>query len=159
MTSKEVSLKWQFINLLGKANIKLNNYIHFLNISNVIEKCLAFGNATQRRMIIDEIISKDEKTSDSLLAMVKDKYGNYVVQKTIEAADMKTKELIIKRIINSQTLKKRDGFSKHVINFIEKMGFSPGALTSQIYSNNNNMNMNMNMNMNNNFNPHLMNQK
>lgn len=123
----------------------------------MIEKCLAFGNATQRRMIIDEIISKDEKTSDSLLAMVKDKYGNYVVQKTIEAADMKTKELIIKRIINSQTLKKRDGFSKHVINFIEKMGFSPGALTSQIYSNNSNMNMNMNMN--NNFNPHLMNQK
>jgi hypothetical protein len=104
-------------------------------------------------MIIDEIISKDEKTSDSLLAMVKDKYGNYVVQKTIEAADMKTKELIIKKIINSQTLKKRDGFSKHVINFIEKMGFSPGALTSQIYPNNSNMNMN------NNFNPHMMNQK
>ena len=44
--------------------------------------------------------------------MVKDKYGNYVVQKMIEAADNKTKELIIKRIINSQTLKKRDGFCK-----------------------------------------------
>jgi hypothetical protein len=61
--------------------------------------------------------------------MVKDKYGNYVVQKMIEVADVKTKENIIKRIISSQSLKKRDGFcilllltiAKHVINFIEKI--------------------------------------
>jgi hypothetical protein len=82
------------------------------DFSNVIEKCLAHGNAGQKKYIVDEIISKDEKTNDCLLAMVKDKYGNYVVQKMIEAADTKTKELIIKRIINSQTLKKRDGFCK-----------------------------------------------
>lgn len=104
----------------------------------MIEKCLAHGNSTQKRQIIEEIITKDEKTNDSLLAMVKDKYGNYVVQKMIEAADTKTKELIIKRIINSQTLKKRDGFcnfinlAKHVINFIEKMGFSAGPLNHQL---------------------------
>jgi hypothetical protein len=93
---------------------------------------LAHGNSQQKNQIISEIITKDDKTSDSLLAMVKDKYGNYVVQKMIEAADNKTKESIIKRIINSQTLKKRDGFSKHVISFIEKMGFSAGPLNQQI---------------------------
>lgn len=48
--------------------------------------------------------------SDSLLAMVRDKYGNYVVQKMIEVAEQKTKENIVRRIINSQSLKKRDGF-------------------------------------------------
>ena len=42
--------------------------------------------------------------------MVKDKYGNYVVQKMIEVAEKQTKENIVKRIINSQVLKKRDGF-------------------------------------------------
>jgi hypothetical protein len=47
--------------------------------------------------------------------MVKDKYGNYVVQKMIEVADGKTKENIIKRIISSQSLKKRDGFCKFII--------------------------------------------
>lgn len=52
--------------------------------------------------------------------MVKDKYGNYVVQKMIEVADSKIKDLIIKRIEDSNSLKKRDGFSKHVLNFIEK---------------------------------------
>jgi len=54
----------------------------------------------------------DDQTNESLLALVKDKYGNYVVQKMIEYADDKTKEIIIKRIISSQALKKRDGFCK-----------------------------------------------
>jgi len=52
--------------------------------------------------------------------MVKDKYGNYVVQKMIEVAEPKIKDNIIKRIEDSNSLKKRDGFSKHVLNFIEK---------------------------------------
>jgi len=45
--------------------------------------------------------------------MVRDKYGNYVVQKLIEVADFKTKDYIVRRIINSQSLKKRDGFCKN----------------------------------------------
>ena len=80
--------------------------------SNAVEKCLAYGNTSQRKEIIEEIISKDDQINDSLLAMVKDKYGNYVVQKMIEVADGRTKENIIKRIISSQSLKKRDGFCK-----------------------------------------------
>lgn len=84
----------------------------FFYFSNAVEKCLAYGNASQRKEIIEEIISKDDQTNDSLLAMVKDKYGNYVVQKMIEVADNKIKENIIKRIISSQSLKKRDGFCK-----------------------------------------------
>jgi hypothetical protein len=44
--------------------------------------------------------------------MVKDKYGNYVVQKMIEFSNQRTKELIIKKICTSQALKKRDGFCK-----------------------------------------------
>jgi hypothetical protein len=45
--------------------------------------------------------------------MVRDKYGNYVVQKLIEVADFKMKENMVKRIINSQIHKKRDGFCKN----------------------------------------------
>ena len=110
--------------------------------SNVIEKCLHFGNKEQRDNIIDEIILIDDSVHNSLLGLVKDKFGNYVVQKMIEYSDQEKKEVIIKRIISSQALKKRDGFSKHVINFIEKMGFN--AVTGQM------KNMNFNL-MNNNF--------
>ena len=89
--------------------------------SNVIEKCLHYGTNEQRENVINEIISKDDTAHDNLLALVKDKFGNYVVQKMIEYSNQDKKLAIIKRIINSQALKKRDGFSKHVINFIEKL--------------------------------------
>ena len=46
--------------------------------------------------------------------MVRDKYGNYVVQKLIEVADDNMKENMVKRIITSQSLKKRDGFCKNI---------------------------------------------
>ena len=71
-----------------------------------------YGYPTQKNEIIGEIMMIDDQTNESLLALVKDKYGNYVVQKMIEVADHKTKEIIIKRIISSQALKKRDGFCK-----------------------------------------------
>ncbi len=82
----------------------------------MIEKCLTFGYPSQKNEIIGEIITIDDQTNESLLALVKDKYGNYVIQKMIEVADHKTKEIIIKRIISSQALKKRDGFCKYYFN-------------------------------------------
>ena len=63
---------------------------------------------------------------ECLLSMVKDKFGNYVVQKIIEFSDKETRKNIINRIITSQNLKKKDGFSKHVINFIEKLNGENG---------------------------------
>ena len=106
--------------------------------SNVIEKCLHYGTNEQRENVINEIISKDDTAHDNLLALVKDKFGNYVVQKMIEYSNQDKKLAIIKRIINSQALKKRDGFSKHVINFIEKLGFN--AITGQLRQNQGNNN-------------------
>ena len=65
----------------------------------------------------------------------------------IEVADLKSKEILVKRITSSQVLKKRDGFSKHVMGMIEKLG-----LTSLLENNNNQVNMMGNNNSNNNFN-------
>ncbi len=89
--------------------------------SNVVERALTFGNEKQRQDIINEIIEQDDQENECILSMVKDKFGNYVVQKLIEYSDSKTQRNIINRIITSQSLKKKDGFSKHVINFIEKL--------------------------------------
>lgn len=80
--------------------------------SNAIEKLLAYGGQKIRKEIIEEIITKDDQFSDSLLAMVRDKYGNYVVQKLIEVADNRMKENMVNRIVSSQAMKKRDGFCK-----------------------------------------------
>ena len=92
--------------------------------SNVIEACLGVGNEKQVKDIVKEMLIQDEESEDNevIVNLVKDKYGNYVIQKMIEVSDKEDKEIIIQRIVNLQAMKKRDGFSKHVMNFIEKMG-------------------------------------
>lgn len=95
--------------------------------SNVVEKCLEIGNDEQNKKIIDEVVNADNENNEIIVNLVKDKYGNYVIQKMIEVADKADKQLIIKKIINSQAMKKRDGFSKHVMNFIEKLGLGINA--------------------------------
>lgn len=44
--------------------------------------------------------------------MVKDKFGNYVVQKMIEAADTKNRDRLVKKILSYYSNKKRDGFGE-----------------------------------------------
>ena len=44
-----------------------------------------------------------------------------MVQKLIEYSDEKTKKIIIDRILSNPGMKKKEGFSKHVVNFIEKL--------------------------------------
>ena len=48
--------------------------------SNVIERCLHFGSKEEKDHLIDEIILKGDRVHNSLISLVKDKFGNYVVQ-------------------------------------------------------------------------------
>ena len=50
--------------------------------SNVVEKCVTNATSDQRTRLISEICADDS----SLGSMIKDQYGNYVVQKMIETA-------------------------------------------------------------------------
>jgi mRNA-binding protein PUF3 len=49
--------------------------------SNVVERCLVFGTAEQRRGIMLEIIKKTDRES-TLIQLIKDGYGNYVIRKS-----------------------------------------------------------------------------
>ena len=103
---------------------KIYNYSIHKYASNVIESCLSLGNKKQVEKIVKEIIEQDDHNSDVLISLVRDKLGNYVVQKMIEVSEMKSKEILVKKIVSSQVLNKRDGFSKHVIMMIEKLGLT-----------------------------------
>lgn len=60
--------------------------------------------------------------------MMKDRYGNYVVQKCIEVSKGKQKEVLIKKITAcANVLRKQANYSRHVYNFIEKMSSEGGA--------------------------------
>ena len=50
--------------------------------SNVVEKCVSFATSEERGLLIQEVCQEDA----SLGSMIRDQYGNYVVQKMIDTA-------------------------------------------------------------------------
>jgi hypothetical protein len=119
--------------------------------SNVIERCLHFGTKEQKDDIINEIIApKGDNKHDPLVTLVKDKFGNYVIQKIIEYAEPEQKEKIIQKILSTDIAKKKDNYSKHVISFIERMGYNVNNGQKKQNNNSNNNNLNENQSGNNN---------
>ena len=92
--------------------------------SNVIERCLHFGTKEEKNKLIDEIILRGDKMHNSLISLVKDKFGNYVVQKMIEYSDKDKRDQIINKILSSSLIIRNDGYTKHVLNYIEKLGYA-----------------------------------
>jgi transcriptional regulator of NAD metabolism len=105
----------------------LENKVYEMSIhkyaSNVIERCLHFGSKEEKDRLIDEVILKGDKMHNSLISLVKDKFGNYVVQKMIEYSDKDKKDEIVKKILSSEILRKKDGYTKHVLSYIENLGY------------------------------------
>mmetsp|Transcript_5632 Transcript_5632/g.5145 ORF Transcript_5632/g.5145 Transcript_5632/m.5145 type:complete len:107 (-) Transcript_5632:168-488(-) len=64
-----------------------------------------------------------------LYQMMKDRYGNYVIQKCIEVSKGKQRDTLLRRIrACANILKKQANYSRHVYNFIEKMSEEGGAM-------------------------------
>ncbi|XP_052627152.1 pumilio homolog 4, partial [Lactuca sativa] len=86
--------------------------------SNVVEKCLTYGSPNERQLLVNEMLgSTDEneplQDSNSLFfffAMMKDPFGNYVVQKVLETCDDQTCELILSRRVHLNALEHYYGF-------------------------------------------------
>ena len=69
--------------------------------------------------------------------MVRDRFANYVVQKIIEFSDNDIQQLLIRIIMSRQNKIKNEGFSKHVLNYIEKL--NAGNFKGNKIKNNNNI--------------------
>jgi mRNA-binding protein PUF3 len=52
--------------------------------SNVVERCLTCGNDEQRRELVDAAIANTTAGESTLMTLLKDGYGNYVIQKLLE---------------------------------------------------------------------------
>ncbi|KAI8610512.1 armadillo-type protein [Chytriomyces sp. MP71] len=89
--------------------------------SNVVEKCVAFGSKLDRQMLIEEVIAVRPDGTSALVAMMKDQFANYVVQKMLDVVDGDQKEILIAKIKpHLQSLKKYT-YGKHLITKVERM--------------------------------------
>jgi hypothetical protein len=87
--------------------------------------------------------------------LVKDKFGNYVVQKMIEYSDDDKKNQIVNKILGSKILQKNDGYTKHVLLYIQKLGFNINSFiansdNTNYKDNDDNVNNDVNNNINSN---------
>ncbi|KDO48818.1 hypothetical protein CISIN_1g001685mg [Citrus sinensis] len=88
--------------------------------SNVVEKCLTFGSPEERQLLINEMLGSTDE-NEPLQAMMKDPFGNYVVQKVLETCDDQSLELILSRIRVHLNVLKKYTYGKHIVSRIEKL--------------------------------------
>ncbi|PUZ46387.1 hypothetical protein GQ55_7G071300 [Panicum hallii var. hallii] len=85
--------------------------------SNVIEKCLANGTPEERDSIIGEIISSGQTFQE----LMKDQFGNYVVQRVLQTCDDKYLEMILSSIKLHLSELKNYTYGKHIVARVEKL--------------------------------------
>ncbi|KAK7526467.1 armadillo-type protein [Phyllosticta citriasiana] len=52
--------------------------------SNVVEKCLVYGTDEQRRDMMRKVCEKTDRGESTLMSLIKDGFGNYVIQKLLD---------------------------------------------------------------------------
>ncbi|KAF7338257.1 PUM-HD domain-containing protein [Mycena venus] len=100
--------------------------------SNVCEKALINGDSEARRALIEEIMAAPSKpdAATPIVIMMKDQYGNYVLQRALQVAEGEQKETLI-NTVRPQLLSMRrysTAYSKHLTSIereLEKL--SPSA--------------------------------
>ncbi|CAM0911966.1 unnamed protein product [Alopecurus aequalis] len=94
--------------------------------SNVIEKCFQHGDIAERDLLIREIVEQTDG-NDSLLAMMKDQYANYVVQKILETCNDQQRELLVSRVKGHLQALRKYTYGKHIASRVEQLCDEGGA--------------------------------
>ncbi|RWW86243.1 hypothetical protein BHE74_00004988, partial [Ensete ventricosum] len=88
--------------------------------SNVVEKCLTFGSPEERQILVNEMLGSTDKNAP-LQVMMKDQFGNYVIQKALETCADEQRELILSRVKVHLNALKKYTYGKHIVARVEKL--------------------------------------
>ncbi|KAK9368494.1 armadillo-type protein [Lipomyces kononenkoae] len=93
--------------------------------SNVVEKCVVYGDSRQRQSVIDEILRQRPDGSLPLTAMMKDQFANYVIQKLLDVTDGQQRDNLVSKIMPHLQALKKYSYGKHLVS-IEKLMYLSG---------------------------------
>lgn len=97
--------------------------------SNVVEKSIEFGDEDQRHNIISTLTSPNERGESPLLGLMRDQYGNYVIQKVLGQLKGEEREALIEQIKPLLSQLKKFSYGKQIV-AIEKLIFDPNSPTA-----------------------------
>ncbi|KAF2878343.1 armadillo-type protein [Massariosphaeria phaeospora] len=89
--------------------------------SNVVEKCLVCGSREQQREIMLPIIEKNERGENHLLTLIKDPYGNYVIQKMMDTITRPDYEELLATLEPDMPKAKKNISGKQILQVEKKM--------------------------------------
>jgi hypothetical protein len=94
--------------------------------SNVVEKLLQFSSPDSRHLLLEEFTGETQG-QPSILIMMRDAYGNYVIQKALDVCQGADRERLIACIKEHMVAVRRFVYGKHIIAHIEKLesGYKP----------------------------------
>jgi len=103
--------------------------------SNVVEKLLQFSDAETRARILDEVTGNQPSGAPSVLDMMRDAYGNYVVQKALDVCEGVDRARLIAAIREHLPAVRKFTYGKHIIAHIEKLEAMAKGYPGDSYSN------------------------
>jgi len=87
--------------------------------SNVVERCFVSTQTKQRDILLTAVVGKAD--SSPLVSMVRDQYGNYVIQKMLETLNVPQRNKLIRKISEYVPNIRKIAFGKHIVAKIEKL--------------------------------------
>ncbi|KAJ5139309.1 Armadillo-like helical [Penicillium bovifimosum] len=94
--------------------------------SNVVEKSIEFGAEHERKHIISTLTSANDRGESPLLGLMRDQYGNYVIQKVLGQLKDAEREALIDQIKPLLSQLKKFSYGKQIV-AIEKLIFDPNS--------------------------------
>ncbi|CAK9018450.1 unnamed protein product [Durusdinium trenchii] len=89
--------------------------------SNVIEKALQCATPDERALLVEAICGQPNDPHPPLLVMMRDRFGNYIVQRVIALAQLPQRDMLFAKLREHMpVLKKSNTYGKHIISAMER---------------------------------------
>lgn len=89
--------------------------------SNVVERCLQFGSPDERRVLIEILlVGEGAPNASPLNHLVRDQFGNYVVQRVLDVAMPPQRERVVSILRAQVPAIKKYSYGKHIIARLEE---------------------------------------
>ncbi|KAK3375385.1 armadillo-type protein [Podospora didyma] len=82
--------------------------------SNVVEKCIEYGTTEERRIIRERLMADRDESNSALGLMMKDQYGNYVIQKLMSQLEGYDRETFVEEMKPQFIALKKSGTGRQI---------------------------------------------
>ncbi|KAK7418858.1 mRNA binding protein puf3 [Neonectria punicea] len=99
--------------------------------SNVVEKCIEYGSPQQRTDIREQLTAVGNDGTSPLQQMMRDQYGNYVIQKLLGQLEGNERELLVEEIKPQYFSLKKSGTSRQLQALEKLLGLTSGSTVTK----------------------------